>query len=302
MSELVVATCSYPGTYDLKESMERHHGYINEAANAGARLVLFPEISLHGYPPLFDFTGRGGVAGSLNPTAAEVFDQAEPVPDGPMVKELAEHAADRDIYVAYGLHERGGQPGVIYNSVVLTGPQGHVGCYRKVHVHALESVVWRPGADFPVFETEIGRIGIMICYDKWWPESARELMLRGAEVFLAPAGWGGPMEEEPQDFANWSFRLYDQVRALENSRWLISSNFTGRIGVYDCGGHSSLIDPMGRVVATTGPRAGLAIASVDLHAGIRDAAASMRGARLIRDRRPDAYRVLGGEIPPAVDG
>jgi predicted amidohydrolase len=302
MAEIVVATCTYRGSYELAVNLKQHHAAIDEAAGAGASLLVLPEISLHGYPPLSELTGTRR-AGSLNPTAEQLFATAERVPDGPSVSELVAHAADRDIHVVFGLNEAGDQPGVVYNTAVLCGPEGFIGAYRKVHVHALESVVWRKGNDFPVFQTAIGTIGIMICYDKWWPESARELTLRGADVLVAPAAWFGPEETgEPQHVSNHSFCLYDEVRALESSRWVVSSNYVGDLGGYACGGLSRVVDPMGRVVATTGCHEGLALATIDVRLGILQAAASMRGARLIRDRRPETYKVLRGELPVAIDG
>jgi predicted amidohydrolase len=131
VNEVRVATCSFEGTYDVRESLGRHHRVIDEAADQGASLVVFPECSLHGYPPIYDFSPK---------RLAETLAVAESVPDGPSVRELAEHAADRRIHVVYGLNEAGDQAGVIYNSAVLTGPNGHIGTYRKVHVHPIESV------------------------------------------------------------------------------------------------------------------------------------------------------------------
>ena len=176
MESITIATCSYEGTYDLPESLRRHHELIDRAADDGAALVVSPEISLHGYPRIMDFKPK---------RLAETFQTAEPVPGVPIVTELAEHPADREIHVVYGLNEASDRPGVIYNSAVLTGPQGHIGTYRKVHVHPIESITWMSGTEFPVFDTAIGRIGIMICYDKWFPESARELALQAAEIIVA---------------------------------------------------------------------------------------------------------------------
>jgi predicted amidohydrolase len=120
VAEIVVATCTYRGTHDLEESLERHHRLIEEAADAGASLVVFPEISLHGYPSI-EMTEK-----RLRAT----FESSECVPDGPSVRELAQHAVDRAVHVVYGLNEAGREPGVIYNTAVLTGPAGHIGSYR----------------------------------------------------------------------------------------------------------------------------------------------------------------------------
>jgi predicted amidohydrolase len=100
-------------------------------------LVVFPEISLQGYPPDF--------ANFYPERIRAAFDNAESVPDGPHVRAIAEHAQGLGLYVIYGLNEKGISPGVIYNTAVLTGPDGYVGKYRKVHVGITEQLTWRKG-------------------------------------------------------------------------------------------------------------------------------------------------------------
>jgi predicted amidohydrolase len=278
--EIRVATTSYEGTHEVGENLARHHRIIDEAADGGASLVVFPEISLHGYPNISDFGSK---------RLGDTFLSAERVPDGPSVRSLAEHAADREIHVVYGLNEAGERGGEIYNSAVLTGPEGHIGVYRKVHVHPVESISWLAGADFPVFDTAIGRIGIMICYDKWFPESARELMLRGAEIIAAPAAWGGNNTDPEATLIGHTWCVYDEVRALENCCWVVSSNYA-RLGDRPFIAMSRIVAPTGECVATTGPAAGLATASINVRDGIAGATARLFGPRIPRDRRPDLYR------------
>jgi predicted amidohydrolase len=187
---------------------------------------------------------------------------------------------------------------------VLTGPDGFVGKYRKVHVGITEQLTWRKGNDWPVFDTAIGRIGMLICYDKMWPESTRELMLRGADILVMPTAWfmayGG--QDPESNILVEQYRLYDRVRAAENGRWFVSSNFAGELGGTQFIGMSQIVDPCGRVVETTGMfTPGLAIADIDISGGIAEANA-MQGARLVRDRRPDTYLAMSGELAPVVDG
>jgi predicted amidohydrolase len=281
MSQIKVATCSFEGTYEVQENLRRHHQLIDQAADDGASLVVFPESSLHGYPRIFDFSAK---------RLAETLRTAERVPEGPSVRELAEHAADRRIHVVYGLNEAGDRAGVIHNSAVLTGPEGHIGVYRKVHVHPIESVTWLAGDEFRVFDTAIGRIGIMICYDKWFPESARELMLQGAEILAAPAAWGANTDDPDASLLNHTFCVYDETRALENSCWVISSNYAGVLEDMPFPGMSRIVAPTGELVATTGSTPGLASATIDVRGGIESATAQLYGARLLRDRRPEVYR------------
>jgi predicted amidohydrolase len=99
------------------------------------------------------------------------------------------------------------------------------------------------------------------------------------------------------------YRLYDQVRAMENSRWFVSSNLVGELGGLEFFGLSQIIDPLGHVVATTGTvEAGLALATVDVAAGIVAANRVNQGAHIVRDRRPETYRAVAGAYPGAIDG
>jgi len=292
----VIATAALAGSYDVDLNTKRHIELMEAAAAAGADLVVFPEISLQGYPPDF--------ARFYPERIKAAFENAEAAPGGPHVEDIAERAKELGVYVIYGMNELGDTPGVIYNTAVLTGPEGFVGKYRKVHVGITEQLTWRRGNDWPVFETAIGRIGMLICYDKMWPESARELTLRGADILVMPTAWFMAFGDDDPDtnVLVEQYRLFDRARAAENGRWFVSSNFAGELGGGQFIGLSQIVDPSGRVVATTGTfEPGLAIAEVDISGGIADVNA-MHGARLIRDRRPDTYLALSGQLSPAIDG
>lgn len=271
-----VATFALNGALDKERNLENILGCIDEAADAGAKLVVFPEIGLQGYPSTdMSQLRRSGLQ--------KVFSGAEQVPDGPSVRTIAERAVARGIYVVYGMNELGTSPGMVYNTAVLTGPSGHVGKYRKVHVAPSERNIWQSGDEWPVFDTEIGRIGLLICYDKSWPESCRELMFGGAELFVMPTAWGIVPDQ---------YDLHERARALENNRWFISSNYSGRLGLNDYFGLSQIINPAGRVVATSGQTSEqvMVTADIDVRAGIEAAMAEFTGARAWRDRRSSTYR------------
>lgn len=294
----IIATCAFPPTYDVDESLERHLRYIDEAAGLGAELVVFPEVSLHGYPPSLR-------SSDLEGALTRVYATAEAVPDGPNVRAIARRAQERDVHVVFGLTEAGERQGVTYNTAVLTGPDGHIGSFRKVHVGAGEQFFWRPGNDWPVFETRIGRIGLLICWDKVFPESARELTLRGADLLVMPTAWGlAPGHGTGLDnLCVRQYNLYERARAAENGRWFISSNFLGELGGYDFFGLSQIVDPLGDVIASSGnTKIGLTTAAIDIEGGVARARAAVEGAFLMRDRRPETYRALTGEIPPVIDG
>jgi predicted amidohydrolase len=292
-----IATCAFPGTYDVDKSVELHLSYIEEAAEAGASLVVFPECSLQGYPA--DFRASDAKA-SLMPFLSTV----ERIADGPHVALIAAKAVECGIHVIYGLNEATDRPGVIYNSMVLTGPDGLIGVFRKVHVGITEQVFWRRGDDWPVYDTPFGKIGMLICYDKAWPEACRELTLRGADLLVMSTAWSlhNPVDGDDDVWVE-QYRLYDQVRAVENCRWFISSNLIGELGGLHFFGLSQIVDPMGHVLATTGTtKSGLAIAEVDIAGGILAAYGLNQGANIVRDRRPETYKALSGTMATAIDG
>jgi predicted amidohydrolase len=293
-----IATCAFPPRAEVGESLRMHLAYIDEAAEQGADLIVFPEISVHGYPPDFP---ESEVASILE----RVYRVAEPVPAGNSVRAIEARAIERGIHVIFGLHEAGDRRGIVYNTAVLTGPAGYLGSYRKMHVGMVERLIWRLGHEWPVFETSFGRVGMLICWDKTFPESTRELTLRGADLLVMPTAWGRPPGSS-SGYDNPSVRLYDiydRARAAENGRWFVSSNFVGEGGGREYIGMSQIVDPLGAVIATTGTSApGLAVATVDIEGGIAAAYAAWEGPYLIRDRRPESYGAIRGEVPTVVDG
>jgi predicted amidohydrolase len=294
----VIATCAFPPTYDVAKSVELHLSYIEEAAAAGADLVVFPETSIQGYPANFSVM-------EAEADIKKMYEVAELVPGGPSVDAIADKAREKGIHVIYGLTEASDRPGVVYNTMVLTGPDGYIGQFRKVHVGLSEQMVWRTGDDWPVFETPFGRIGMLICYDKAFPESCRELTLRGADILVMSTAWPLMPGHGTGTDNLWvqQYDAFERVRAMENGRWFVSSNFIGELGGIEFFGMSQIINPVGEVVATTGTETvGLVTAEIDVFGGMADARAAMQGAFLVRDRRPDTYLVLGGELPVAVDG
>ena len=293
-----LAACALVGGYDVAANLDAHLRYIDEAAGRGAELVVFPEVSLHGYPQ--DVTSA-----ELGPVLERVYAAAEPVPEGPSVRALADRARRRGVHVVYGLHEAGERRGIVYNTTVLTGPAGHIGSYRKVHVGVAERLVWRLGHEWPVFETALGRIGMLICWDAEFPESARELTLRGAELLVVSSAWDrfGHDGEPGASVSEQLYELYLRARAAENGRWLVAANYVGELGGRHYIGAGQIVSPLGAVLATSGVgAAGLALASVEVERGIAAAYAAWEGPYLIRDRRPETYSALGGALAPAIDG
>lgn len=250
----------------------------------GAELVVFPECSLHGYP---DRRARGTAAGR-----ARIWAQAEDAATGEFSGQLVEHAMARGIHVVFGLNERGRRPGTAYNTAVITGPHGYIGAYRKVHLGVSERQVWLAGDAWPVFATALGRIGLLICVDKAFPESTRELALGGADLLVMPTAWAFVVGGSTDIDERWAeyYLLFDRARAAENSRWFVSSNYVGELGDTRYGGYSQIVDPLGNVRESSGTCGLLVSADIDIAGGNLDAETGWPGQRLIDNRRPETYQ------------
>ncbi len=144
-----------------------------EAALGGANLIVLPELSSCGY---------------FFKTRQDAFDHAEGVPDGPSVRAWMNFAREHQVYLVAGLTERDGMQ--LFNTGVLLGPDGFIGKYRKAHLWNLEKLWFTPGdLGFPVFDTPIGRIGLLICWDIWFPEVPRILSQQGADIICSLNNW-----------------------------------------------------------------------------------------------------------------
>jgi predicted amidohydrolase len=187
-------------TSSAQENLDLFGGYIKDAADNNADIVCLPEaITLVG-------------------TGKTYLDVSETIP-GPSTEFLGEIARQNKINIVAGLIERSGP--AIYNVAVLIDREGNlVGKYRKVCLprEEIEGGI-TPGNSYPVFDTEFGRIGMMICWDVQFPEVARQLAMQGAEIILLPI-WGGNL-------------TLARARAIENQVYLVSSSYGMASGVFD---------------------------------------------------------------------
>jgi predicted amidohydrolase len=187
-----------------------------------------------------------------------------------------------------------------HSSAVCLNGDGILGHHRKVHLPPAEVGVLQPGEGFAAFDTPLGRIGMLICYDKVFPEAARELALDGAGIITSLAAWPvsrlSPASRIKRDREVRHFDLLDEARALENQVVWVSANQTGRFGRLRFPGRAKVVDPDGRVLSATGARQGLALARVDVSGAI---GAARKGISHLGDRRPGAY-LLGQEAFPGL--
>ena len=173
------------------------------------------------------------------------------------------------------------------------------GRQRKVHLPPAERFAYTAGEGFAAFDTPVGRLGMLLCYDKLFPEAARALALDGAEVVCSLAAWPvdrhNPARRVRDDRQTRHFDLVDQARAVENQVFTVASNQTGPWGPLRFLGGAKIVDPDGAVLARTGARAGLAVATVDL--------AAVAESRLVidhlADRRPECYGPGEPQVPAA---
>lgn len=212
--------------------------WTRAAVDEGAQLVCFPELAISGHW-----------------CAGDVWTVSEAVPGGPSCTRLEALARDLRCVISVGIAER--EANVTYNTQMVIGPDGFLGKQRKLHMSADEYFHFRMGGKLHIIDIGLCKLGIGICYDTVFPETARIAAVKGAEVFLAPHAarcgqW--PQSQEAQrarvatvmDHARMTFR----ARANDNGIWVIYCNQAGQAGPETVhGGGILFVDPAGKIVA-----------------------------------------------------
>jgi predicted amidohydrolase len=257
-----IAIAQLAGGPDKAANLRRMLAMAEEAARAGARLVVFPECAMAAVGP------------DGSPAAV-----AEPL-DGPFVQTLAAAARGHGLALVAGLFETAPAGERALNTVVAESDRGELlGAYRKVHLYDAfgyrESDRIQPGdGETLVFPLDGVALGVQTCYDVRFPELTRHLVGRGAEVVLLPAAWvPGPLKE-----SHWE--LLVRARAVESTVYVAAAGLTGRYA-----GSSMLVDPMGVPVVRAGEAEALLVGEVD-----RERLAEVRRANpSLENARPDLY-------------
>ncbi len=275
MPDLTIAAAAAPFGRDMDVCLATIEKLLDDARAAGAGLVVLPEAALGGY--VASLTEEG----VQPPPALDA--------DGPQLRRVMEMA--RELVVCVGFFEDGGD-GCRHNVAACVSGDGLHGLHRKVHMPLREGRMTTPGDSIDAFDTPVGRIGMLICYDKAFPEAARTLALDGAQVIATMSAWPSSATaaaEKLTDDRQWRrAELWDRARAAENSLVVASSNQTGTFGSLRFLGGARIVEPGGDIVAATGTTPGLAVASFDLDAAL---ARARKALSPITDLRPDVYRV-----------
>ena len=259
---------------DLEHDLGRIGKLIADARAGGAALLVLPDAAIGGY-----------LADLRHPDPAAFPPALKP--DDPIFERIRVLA--RDMVVCVGFCEADGDDR--YNAAVCLTGDGVLGRHRKVHLPAAEGVAYRAGDTFAAFDTPVGRVGMLIDYDKTFPESARSLALDGAQILACLSAWPASITNAApkmsQDRQSRLFDLYDCARAAENQIVVVSSNQTGAAGGMRFLGQAKVVGPAGNVLARTWAKAGLAVAELDVAAEIGNA---RRVLRHLDELRPATYR------------
>ncbi len=273
---------SWPGS--AAGAHEAAEAGIREAAGQGAEIVCLQELFA---TPYF-----------CQQEDATCFDLAEPLP-GPTTERFAAVARELELVLVVPLFERRAA-GLYHNTAAVIDASGELlGTYRKMHIpddpQFFEKFYFTPGdLGYPVFETRYARLGVLICWDQWYPEAARLLALGGAELICYPTaiGWPGTGPGPDGEVERDAWRTVQRGHAVTNGVWVASVN---RVGVEDSAagglrfwGGSFVCDPAGRVVAEASEEATVVVARCD-----RSLVEQQRRAwPFLRDRRIDTYAPL----------
>ncbi|MEX2582285.1 MAG: carbon-nitrogen hydrolase [Gemmatimonadota bacterium] len=281
---------------DKESTLAGHEESIREAAARGAQVICLQE--------LFDAPYFCKV------TDAERFNLAEPIP-GPTVERMQRIARELGVVIIVPMFERRG-PGLYHNSAAVVDADGSLlGIYRKMHIPEdplyFEKYYFTPGeiyqhgaspegpGGFRTFDTRFGRIGVLICWDQWYPEAARITALMGAQVLFYPTAigwhpsekeeWGGPQAD--------AWRTIQRSHAIANGVYVAAANRVGHepepgTDGIEFFGHSFICDPFGRMLAEAGTGPEVLIAECNPS----QIEYTRRNWPFLRDRRIDAYGAI----------
>jgi len=297
MREVTLAATQMACDWDREKNVANAIDLVRESADRGAKIVQIQELF---ETPYFCADQK-----------EELFSLAHPVKDHPILERMSELAAELEVVLPVSFFERAN--GAYFNALAIIDADGsHLGTYRKSHIPDgpgyQEKYYFNPGdTGFLAWKTRYATIGVAICWDQWFPEAARAMCLKGAEVLLYPTAIGNELHGETEDLtasgdSMCSWQRVMQGHAAANVVAVVASNRigtetsdSGKLTFY---GSSFIADHYGELIAEASrDRREVVTATVDLD--------RMRANRAswghFRDRRPDLYRdllTLDGKTPP----
>ncbi|MDA3921514.1 MAG: carbon-nitrogen hydrolase [Salinisphaera sp.] len=287
-STLKVAIAQYACAPDTETNLATAERYIADAGAAGAQLVLLPELHNTRY-----FCQREDPA---------IFDYAEAIP-GPSTERLATAARQAGVVVVASLFERR-TAGIYHNTAVVLDADGSLaGRYRKMHIpddpEYYEKYYFTPGdLGFTPIDTSIGRLGVLVCWDQWYPEAARLMALSGAELLIYPSaiGWddvNDDQAEQRRQLGAWQgvqrgHAIANHLAVVTSNRVGVEADETGGATDIRFWGHSFVFGAQGETLAEAGEEPELLLADIDLHR----TEVLRRIWPFFRDRRIDAFADL----------
>ena len=272
MTKFIAAAVQMDSQDDKMANLAAAEGYIREAAARGARLVVLPE--------------------SMNYIGRDMAQEAEAIPGGPTFQRLSGLARELDLWLEAGsIYESNPEdPARPFNTTFLIRPDGTLAAkYAKLHpfdvvlpngVTSRESDRVCPGKKLTVAETDLGKVGLGICYDIRFGEMFRIMALEGAKLFAVPANFTVNTGKD-----HWEVLL--RARAIENECYVIAPNQMGTKPRFTAYGNSLMVDPWGTVIARASDKPGVITAEIDL-----DYVTKVRQSTFTLDnRRPDVYQL-----------
>ena len=266
---------------DVKANTAKAVEMIEKAAGRGAKIICLPEL----------FNSRY----FCQEQNEELFGLAEKIP-GETTKKLSEAAKNNRAVIIAGIFEKRAE-GVYNNSAVVIDSSGKIlGVYRKMHIPEdpadyHEKLYFAPGEKFISFKTEYGDIGVLICWDQWFPEAARITALKGAKIIVYPTaiGWSPDDNRNKKDIQLSAWKTIQRSHSIANGIFVAAVNRVGREGNIDFWGSSFVSGPFGEKIADAGSeREEILIADCDM--GLIES--TRRGWPFLRDRRIDSYKEI----------
>ncbi|RCL67264.1 MAG: acyltransferase [Rhodothermaeota bacterium MED-G64] len=275
---LACIQCAYPGS--ITSSVEHHIRLIRAAANEGAQVIVLQELFQQPY-----------VGARVDETH---FSDASAV-DGALIQQMSALSKELAIWLVVPFFEQAG-PGVYYNAAVVLDDQGErVLHYRKNHIPEdpgfHEKYYFAPGdLGYPVVDTPWGKLGVLICWDQWFPEAARVLALQGAQLVVYPTAIGSLETESKTEMAAFhdAWQTIQRSHAIANGVFVAAVNRVGVESGTTFWGHSFVAGPFGEILAEAGEKEEILHATLDLS----EVETVRKTWPFFRDRRIDTYAPL----------